>query len=227
MEQPKNIRYITLLLTCIAGFCDTLTFVAADTLFSAHVTGNFIVFAYQVINGNDVYAWIKLLTFPIFIISVIIGGYIASKSIFKYKILLWEGCILTLSGLFSILFYSLDITNLWSMYVIAMLIVFAMGLQNAFGKIYSKETYGPTTMMTGNVTQAALDMGNLIKSKFADEKSLQSFKRQFVTLGGFLTGCFLGAIAGKKWGLVPVLIPGIIMILCYLKNRKERADTTL
>lgn len=113
------------------------------------------------------------------------------------------------------------------MYSIAMLIVFAMGLQNAFGKIYSKETYGPTTMMTGNVTQAALDMGNLIKSKFTDEKSLQSFKKQFVTLGGFLTGCFLGALAGKKWGLVPVLIPGIIMILCYLKNRKEKADTTL
>lgn len=227
MEQPKNIWYITLLLTCIAGFCDTLTFVAADTLFSAHVTGNFIVFAYQIINGNDIYAWIKLLTFPIFIISVIIGGYIASKSILKYTILLWEGCILTLSGLFSILFYSLGITNLWSMYSIAMLIVFAMGLQNAFGKIYSKETYGPTTMMTGNVTQAALDMGNLIKSKFTDEKSLQSFKKQFVTLGGFLTGCFLGALAGKKWGLVPVLIPGIIMILCYLKNRKEKADTTL
>ena len=227
MEQPKNIWYITLLLTCIAGFCDTLTFVAADTLFSAHVTGKFIVFAYQVINGNDIYAWIKLLTFPIFIISVIIGGYIASKSIFKYKILLWEGCILTVSGLFSILFYSLGITNLWSMYIIAMLIVFAMGLQNAFGKIYSKETYGPTTMMTGNVTQAALDIGNLIKSKFTDEKSLQSFKKQVVTLGGFLSGCFLGAIAGKKWGLVPVLIPGIIMILCYLKNRKEKADTAL
>jgi len=227
MEQPKNIWYITLLLTCIAGFCDTLTFVAADTLFSAHVTGNFIVFAYQVINGNDVYAWIKLLTFPIFIISVIIGGYIASKSIFKYKILLWEGCILTLSGLFSILFYSFDITNLWSMYVIAMLIVFAMGLQNAFGKIYSKETYGPTTMMTGNVTQAALDIGNLIKSKFTDENSIQSFKKQVVTLGGFLSGCFLGAIAGKKWGLLPVLIPGIIMILCYLKNRKEKVDKIL
>lgn len=227
MEQPKNIWYITLLLTCIAGFCDTLTFVAADTLFSAHVTGNFIVFAYQVINGNDIYAWIKLLTFPIFIVSVIIGGYIASKSVFKYRILLWEGCILTISGLVSILFYSWGIASLWSMYSIAMLIVFAMGLQNAFGKIYSKETYGPTTMMTGNVTQAALDMGNLIKSKFTDEKSLQSFKKQFVTLGGFLTGCFLGAIAGKKWGLVPVLIPGIIMILCYLKNRKEKADTIL
>lgn len=227
MEQPKSIWYITLLLTTIAGFCDTLTFVAADTLFSAHVTGNFIVFAYQVINGNDIYAWIKLLTFPIFIISVIIGGYIASKSSLKYRILFWEGCILTLSGLLAVLFHYLKMDNLWTMYIIAMLIVFAMGLQNAFGKIFSKETHGPTTMMTGNVTQAALDIGALLKSKFKDANSQLSFKKQFVTIGGFLLGCFLGAIAGKIWGLIPVLVPGIFMIFCYLKNNHIKVETKL
>jgi uncharacterized membrane protein YoaK (UPF0700 family) len=224
MEQSKSIWYITFLLTCIAGFCDTLTFVAADTLFSAHVTGNFIVFAYQVINGNDVYAWIKLLTFPIFIISVICGGYIASKSSMKYRILFWEGCILTLSGILAIGFHYLKMDTLWTMYIVAMLIVFAMGLQNAFGKIFSKETHGPTTMMTGNVTQAALDIGILLKSKFKDSNSQLSFKKQFVTIGGFLSGCFLGAIAGKNWGLIPVLIPGIFMIFCYIKNRNVKVE---
>jgi uncharacterized membrane protein YoaK (UPF0700 family) len=227
MEQPKSIWYITLLLTCIAGYCDTLTFVAADNLFSAHVTGNFIVFAYQIINGDDINAWVKLLTFPIFIISVMIGGFIASKSTVKYKILFWEGCILLLSGLFAVLFNSLHITNTWSLYFTAMLIVFSMGLQNAFGKLFSKETHGPTTMMTGNVTQASLDIGILLKTKFTDLSSKESFKKQFVTIGGFLTGCFLGAIAGKKWGLIPVLLPGIIMVLCYLKNSHIKTENKL
>jgi uncharacterized membrane protein YoaK (UPF0700 family) len=34
----------------VADFCDTVTFVAAGKLFSAHVTDNFIVFAYDIIN---------------------------------------------------------------------------------------------------------------------------------------------------------------------------------
>ena len=52
MEIQKNIWYVTLLLTMIAGYCDTVTFVAADSIFSAHVTGNFIVFAYQIVKGS-------------------------------------------------------------------------------------------------------------------------------------------------------------------------------
>jgi Protein of unknown function (DUF1275) len=54
MKQLQNVWFITLLLSSIAGYCDTATFVAADRIFSAHVTGNFIVFAYQMVNYTDV-----------------------------------------------------------------------------------------------------------------------------------------------------------------------------
>jgi len=212
--------YVTLLLTIIAGYCDTVTFVAADAIFSAHVTGNFIVFAYQIIKGSDLHAWVKLLTFPIFIGSVIIGGWIAARSESKYKVLLWEGIILTITGIGAYVFGYLGIFTTWPTYLIAMLVVFAMGLQNAFGKIYSKETYGPTTMMTGNVTQAALDLGNSLKTGFKNLDAVASLKKQFITIIGFLAGCFLGAVAGKFWGLGTVLIPGIALILCYIKNHK-------
>lgn len=222
--ETKNIGYVTLLLAAIAGYCDTVTFVAADAIFSAHVTGNFIVFAYQIIKGSDINAAIKLLTFPIFIISVIVGGYIAGKSPYKYQILLWEGIILTVSGIGAYVFGFLGIFTLWPMYTVAMLVVFAMGLQNAFGKIYAKETFGPTTMMTGNVTQASLDLGNSFKTKFKNKDFTSALKNQSVTILGFLGGCFLGAIAGKFWGLGTVLIPGILMILCYLKNNKVRKN---
>lgn len=220
MEQSKNIMYVTLLLALIAGYCDTVTFVAADAIFSAHVTGNFIVFAYQIIKGSDLNAWVKLLTFPIFITAVIVGGWIAGRSEYKYKILLWEGIVLAVSGLGAYIFSFLGIFTIWPTYLIAMLVVFAMGLQNAFGKIYSKETYGPTTMMTGNVTQAALDLGNGFKTRFKDLAVTSSLRKQFITISGFLAGCFLGAVAGKFWGLGTVLIPGLAMIVCYLKNRK-------
>ncbi|WP_269236034.1 YoaK family protein [Flavobacterium flavigenum] len=221
MEIQKNIWYVTLLLTMIAGYCDTVTFVAADSIFSAHVTGNFIVFAYQIIKGSDVHAWIKLLTFPIFILAVIVGGRIALKSVNRYTILFWEGVILLLSGIASYVFGYLEIFSEWTMYTVAMTTVFAMGLQNAFGKLFAKETHGPTTMMTGNVTQASLDLGNLIKNGTNDADSLLSFKKQLVTIFGFLIGCFLGAVAGKFFGLGTLILPGAAMIICYWYHRNN------
>lgn len=221
MEIQKNIWYVTLLLTIIAGYCDTVTFVAADSIFSAHVTGNFIVFAYQIIKGSDLHAWVKLLTFPVFILAVIAGGRIALKATNHYTILFWEGVILVLSGIASYVFGYLENFAEWTMYVVAMTTVFAMGLQNAFGKLYAKETHGPTTMMTGNVTQASLDLGNLLKSGLKDAEVLLSFKKQLVTIIGFLIGCFLGAVAGKFFGLGTLIFPGAAMIICYIYHRNN------
>ncbi|WP_431241841.1 YoaK family protein [Flavobacterium sp. P21] len=220
--QQKNIWYVTLLLTMIAGYCDTVTFVAADSIFSAHVTGNFIVFAYQIIKGYDIHAWVKLLTFPVFIIAVIAGGRIALKATNRYTILFWEGVILVLSGIGAYLFGYFDNTSEWAIYSVAMATVFAMGLQNAFGKLYAKETHGPTTMMTGNVTQASLDLGNLLKNGLKDAEVLLSFKKQLVTIIGFLIGCFMGAVAGKFFGLGTLILPGTAMIICYWYHREVR-----
>lgn len=220
MEIKHNIGFVTLLLTIIAGYCDTVTFVAAGSIFSAHVTGNFIVFAYQFVKGSDMNAWIKLLTFPVFILAVITGGQIARKVVNHYKILFLEGVFLLLAG---ILVAVLDYNGMFShimMYFVVMMTVFAMGLQNAFGKLYAKETHGPTTMMTGNVTQASLDFGMLLKSGFSDAGAMTSLKKQLILIIGFLIGCFLGAYAGKYFGLVTLIFPGLAMIICYYYHRK-------
>jgi uncharacterized membrane protein YoaK (UPF0700 family) len=144
------------LLVLTAGYCDAITFITADE-FSAHVTGNFILFAYDIIKGANGQSWIKLISFPVFIIAVITGGWLIDKTSNKRNILLLEGFILAATGLIALGLKFENISSGWFAYGIVMPVVFAMGLQNAFGKLYSKETYGPTTMMTGNVTQAALD----------------------------------------------------------------------
>ncbi|MBP2614956.1 YoaK family protein [Chryseobacterium jejuense] len=221
MEVKHNIGFVTLLLTMIAGYCDTVTFVAADALFSAHVTGNFIVFAYQFVKGSDIHAWVKLLTFPIFILAVMAGGRIAGKVINHYTLLFWEGALLLLAGTIVIIFSYYGMFSEVVMYAVAMIAVFAMGLQNAFGKLYAKETHGPTTMMTGNVTQASLDFGTLLSNGFHHPEALASLKKQLITILGFLVGCFLGAYAGKQLGLVTLILPGLAMIICYFYHRKN------
>jgi uncharacterized membrane protein YoaK (UPF0700 family) len=176
MKIGINVWYVTLLLASIAGFCDTITFVAADRVFSAHVTGNFIVFAYDVVTDSDKRAWIKFMTLPIFIISVMTGGWI---------------------------------------------VVLAMGLQNTFGKVFSKETYGPTTMMTGNVTQAALDLGIFFRSKFKDDEARLSLRKLGANIGGFLGGCLLGAVLGKQVGLAAIALPGLALAYCHLVKARS------
>ena len=225
MEQQKNIWYVTLLLSSVAGFCDTVTFVAAESIFSAHVTGNFIVFAYQMVKGSDAQAWVKLLTFPVFVLSVMVGGWMATRVKNRYTLIFTEGLILIISG---ISFIVLDVLGFmdsysWLLYLLTMFVVFAMGLQNAFGKLYAKETHGPTTMMTGNVTQASLDLGGLLTSRFKDDAIFLSFKKQLVTISGFLIGCLLGALLGKDFGLSSIILPGLGMVICYY-SQFQRID---
>lgn len=219
MEQNHTIRYITLLLTFCAGFCDTATFISADELFSAHVTGNFIVFAYDVVHNADSQAWTKLLSFPVFVLSVATGGRLIAKAGNRYMILVAEAALITLCGLTALwLHFAGHLTSTW-VFTIAMLLVFAMGLQNAFSRLFVKETFGPTTIMTGNVTQLALDLETGLRNGFAAE----ALSKQAFTLGGFLTGCLAGGILAQKMGLSAVLIPGIllgVLTICILPAGK-------
>jgi uncharacterized membrane protein YoaK (UPF0700 family) len=216
METQNNIKWFTLLLSAVAGYSDTATFIAGNGTFSAHVTGNFIIFAAQAVLNADPNAWIKLITFPMFIIAVIAGGWLAAKTGKRYVLLLAEGILLMLAG----------VTAFWlggsqsGRYVVVMITVLAMGLQNTFGKLFPKETHGPTTMMTGNVTQASLDLGNLLWKGFrTDYLSLESIKKQLLLLGGFLVGCFLGGLLAKWIGLQAVILPGLAMTIFYFNYR--------
>jgi len=224
MDQQKNIILATLLLSSVAGFCDTVTFVAGHAIFSAHVTGNFILFAAQAVLYADASEWIKLLTFPVFVIAVMIGGWMAGKTSRRYFLLLTEGLMLIVAGAIA---FGLGSGQDGS-YLVVMLTVFAMGLQNAFGRLFGKETHGPTTMMTGNVTQASLDLGNLLWKGFkTDILSRESLKKQLLTIGGFLTGCLLGAILGKTVGLEAICIPGLAIIICYVTSKQVKQDGQL
>jgi len=226
MEEKQNkIWFVTFALTIVAGYCDSITFVAADKIFSAHVTGNFIVFAYQLIKSADGDAWIKLLTFPIFMLSVMMGGWLSARFTNRHVLLLCEGIVLMVGGLIA---YALgyiengEIT--WPTYLVTMIVVLAMGLQNAFGKLFAKETYGPTTMMTGNVTQFALDIRSFSNSGFKNTDFLSGINKGLVTLGGFLLGCLIGAWIGQHFGIVGILLPGIAMLICYYSTKPVEND---
>ena len=214
MEEPKhNIHWVTFLLAWVAGFCDTVTFVSGGAIFSAHVTGNFITFAAQTVSGSKGGDWIKLMTFPVFVMAVMLGGWLAGELVRKYRILMVESMVLIGTGVAAMF---LPLMSSFMLYLLVFLVVVAMGLQNAFGKLFAKETHGPTTMMTGNVTQAALDLGNLIRAGFREPAALQSLRNVSILIGGFLLGCLMGGIMARYLGLTSIIGPGVAICICYL-----------
>ncbi len=215
MQPDNRIRNISLLLTFAAGYCDTVTFIAANEVFSAHVTGNFIVLAYDLVHRTDAQTWTKLLTFPVFVAAVMAGGWLARKSARAYLLLLVEGGLLVLSGVLAFVLLRGPAGAPVPLHLVTLLIVFAMGIQNAFSRIFSKETFGPTTVMTGTVTQAALDLSGSLSSRFTDWAQWESLKKQSVMIGGFLLGCLLGTVAAKLAGLPVVVFPGLLLTLLF------------
>jgi len=52
--------FTSIILSFVAGYADTSTFVGADGLFSAHVTGNFVILAYDIVTNHITGSWIKI-----------------------------------------------------------------------------------------------------------------------------------------------------------------------
>ncbi len=262
------IKTTSLLLTAVAAFTDSTTFVGADKLFSAHVTGNFIVLAYDIIHGADANEWSKLLAFPVFFGAVMVAGRIANRSSGAVlgegqadatagrggaggsgvgpvaegsggravsdaeaggsgaravsdggdRLLRIEGVLLLLAGLAAVGRWWGHFSQVWLLVLISMTIVVAMAFQNAFGRLYVKRVYGPTTVMTGNVTSAALDIAALLLDRKAHPEKIVPLRHNLAMILVFLLGCFAGASCAYFLGLAAVIAPGIFVLLLIKKT---------
>ncbi|MBS1664580.1 MAG: DUF1275 domain-containing protein [Bacteroidetes bacterium] len=216
MTPKRSISYNTLLLVLTAGFCDAATFVSVDKLFSAHVTGNFIVFVYDIITRVDAATWVRLVTFPVFFFAIFFGGWVAGFSKARFTIVRIEGALLVIAGLVAVLMEVVRLRSEDVDFMNALIVVFAMGLQNTFGRLYSKEVHGTTTTMTGNVTQMAL---NLLA--FVSGGRGKGLGTDALIVGGFLAGCFIGGVTAKWIGLTGIMIPGVMLLAWPWRERVE------
>lgn len=216
MDDSKRAAWLSVLLSLVAGYADTATFTSAGNLFSAHVTGNFVVFVYNLFSRSDSESWLKLLSFPFFITAVIVSYQLFSLMKNSRKALLGEGVLLLSAGLIAWYCQAASMSGSLILLMISMVIVFAMGIQNAVGKLFPKETVAPTTVMTGNVTQVVMDIARYTADK--NERSLKRpvIRKQGIVIGGFLLGCIAGGGLSIYWGLASIALPGLLLILFCL-----------
>jgi uncharacterized membrane protein YoaK (UPF0700 family) len=218
----RPIGITTLLLTFAASFSDAATFIGADRLFTAHVTGNFIVLVYDIVHHVGRNEWSKLLAFPVFFLAVIAAGKLNRKGENPYLLLQLEGGLLLLAGMGAWAMRLLHVHQQSWIFGLSMTIVVAMAFQNAFGRLYAKEIYGPTTVMTGNVTSAALDIADLLWTRPHDPDKLLKLQHNLGVILVFLVGCLAGGLLSWHFGLITVLLPGglVLSYFSYIRRTK-------
>ncbi|MBN3729194.1 YoaK family protein, partial [Burkholderia sp. Ac-20379] len=151
------------LLAFVAGYVDTLGFVALFGLFVAHVTGNFILVGAG-IAGAGGGVLIKLLAFPAFVTGIVAARWTArrgagssgnaagaSDALYALQVALLAAFMI--AGLIAAPISSIDAPLAAAC---GLLGAAGMGVQNAHAKL-STRSIAANTVMTGNVTQAVLD----------------------------------------------------------------------
>jgi uncharacterized membrane protein YoaK (UPF0700 family) len=212
-------------LAFVAGFVDTCGFIALFGLFTAHVTGNFVVIGASLVEPRPGLVT-KLLALPVFVVTVAAthlvmvartrGG--KANPVFA----------LLTQALFLVGFMIAGIAALPIVYgdqPLAMLAgvlgVTAMGVQNAAARVPFKD-FAPTTVMTGNTTQLVMD-GVDVATGNAPPAIVQRFHKTRPVVLAFASGAIVGALGFGRvsfWCLgFPVLV--LLVLARVMTGRRE------
>lgn len=208
-------------LAFVAGYVDAVGFIALFGLFTAHVTGNFILIG-AAMTGSGVGLAAKLLALPVFVISVALTR-VAILALGETRAL--RPLLIAQAGLLGgFLVLGLRASPLVdpdALLVIAtgLVGVIAMGVQNAAGRLLLSDL-APTTIMTGNTTQIVIDLVDRFRSD-ADAKA--AARKRLVKMGpavmAFAGGAVAGAFALAAWSFWCLGIPIAVLLALAARRR--------
>jgi uncharacterized membrane protein YoaK (UPF0700 family) len=223
-------RHENTILALIAGYVDTVGYIALFGLFTAHVTGNFVLIGAEVAGvGQGVL--LKLLAFPSFIMGIAM-----SSVLFKYlerdrpahtpvALYLLQAALLAAFLVTGWLAAPIDDASGPLVLVCGVLGTMAMGVQNACGRLL--QTTGlPNTVMTGNVTQVVLDVIELIHRGMQGghaEQVSERLKKTLAAMSGFAVGAILGALAYVRFSFAAIALPVAVMLVLAWHRRGSEA----
>ena len=208
------------LLSFNGGFVDTAGFLGLQGLFTAHVTGNFVTLGASLVFGtHGVVA--KMIALPEFALVValarVIGVALRKRQVDALRVLL------ALKVMCLLAFFILAVTLgpfPDSDAPAALLTGFAgiagMAIQNAVQRVHFT-AIPPTTLMTGNTTQAVLDAVDLLRGEPGNDAVRTRLARTLRGIIWFAAGCAAAAVlyywAGFWCLAAPVAVGAITAIL--------------
>ena len=220
MTTPQFQRLQGVGMGFLAGYVDTLGFIALFGLFTAHVTGNFVLIAVSLADPAQTPSLLKLLAFPAFILGVAAArllvagcerrGKAAVKPSYLLQLVLLLGFMAC--GMLAEPVGASDNGGAGALAMAAGLLgAAAMGAHSAASKLLLSHL-APTSMMTGNVTQLVIDTVDRLRGA-ADAATKARCAKFFWPVLAFALGCAAAAFAYLAFGFVALIVPGAILCL--------------
>jgi uncharacterized membrane protein YoaK (UPF0700 family) len=216
-------------LSFVAGFVDTCVFVGLFGLFTAHVTGNFVLIGAALVHSSgDVAA--KLLALPVFVLAVALTVK-ASDALRRARrkrvppLLFAEAVLLLFAVGLTVVFgrplHPDDALALGA----GMLAAAAMGLQNAMMRL-ELASLPSSTVMTVNVTQSAIDVVTMLSRRVDPAtdaakraEASERFARMWPAMLSFTLGAACGAGGYALAGLMALAVPALLCIALAWNDR--------
>ena len=202
-------------LAFVAGFVDAAAFIALTGLFTAHVTGNFVLIGAELIaTSTGVLA--KLLALPTFILAVALTRLIALALERRgapplRPLLALEAAVLIAFALAGAALSPLGSPDGAAAIGVGMLGVAAMGIQNGIGRLAIGHL-AATTVMTVNVTQAVIDLTDHACGATLGEQARTRLRRTLSAVLAFAVGALAGAFGIALLSFWCVLAPALVLI---------------
>lgn len=194
----KHNIYLASTLSLVAGIVNITGWMGLGVL-TTNITGHFVLLSEEVLHRNVqvVISFLLLLTaflFGAFVSSLFLeaGRYKTKRHLVRYILpISLEIIILTFVALSDIIFGSIEEYTIQ----LAMLLLFAMGLQNALVTQVSRSVVR-TTHLTGIFTDLGIELSQLIfYKKSEDRRELKhSLFLKIMIIGGFTTGSIVGGL---------------------------------
>jgi uncharacterized membrane protein YoaK (UPF0700 family) len=216
--SPRDAAILGSTLGFVAGFADASTFVGADGVFCAHVTGNFVVLAADLALHAGADEWLKLATFPIFVVAVAGSAWAYRRfhprlgAAMARHLLAVKAALIAAAAVVGLTLPS-GSSGAGRTAIVALLVI-AMGIQNAIHRLDAAPLGAMTTVMTGNVTQL------LTESIILGPKRDRAKHRLLgLILAGFTLGCACGAWGVARFGFGVLAVPAAIVLVARSRMR--------
>ncbi|MFJ6651888.1 DUF1275 family protein [Microbacterium sp. NPDC091313] len=222
---------IDIALSVIAGVTDVTSWLLLGGFFSAHVTGNLVVLAADLVDAHAPTP-AAVLAIPVFIVvaaaATVLAGRLGASVTRTGGWLLGAQAVLlcAAAALSFVTVASADPTAPLAV-VIGLLAVSAMAAQNA----YLHLTAGPaatTAVMTGNLVGATVAGVQVLRSRGDDVAAAARWRSSWPLIAGFVVGCLVGAGAATAIGDHAAVVPAVLAVALFAAataRRPARAAT--
>jgi uncharacterized membrane protein YoaK (UPF0700 family) len=221
-EFSRNL-IVSTLLAFTAGFVDTCGFILLFSLFTAHVTGNFVLIG-ATLAAPHPGILAKLLAFPTFILVVAVAQYFLHRCKRSGRdptlpVLVGEAAFLALFLAVGVCGSPVEDADSAIAVIIGMLGVAAMAVQNAAShSVFA--ALAPTTVMTGNVTHAVMDAVEVVLGSDAAPAKAR-LRKMLPPVFGFAVGAIAGGLGSVHVGFWCLIAP-LLAIVCVAGLHRSR-----